>query len=254
MNLFFEYINYRWNAKGRHGIHSPFVYDFVDKCLKLKINESDDKQRRDFFSYLKSLHHVINVEDFGAGSKHFKNQRKVSDLFYISSSKGRYGKLLYQLVKFYQPKKILEFGTSMGVGSFMMSIAKQDAEITTVEACKNTHRQASDNLQKMNVMNVQVLHSTFEDFLKQNQQVFDLIFIDGHHDGEALKQYLKQLKPFSHNDTIFVLDDIRWSKSMKKSFDEIISDENYHLTLDLFRMGIVIPRNQQVKEHFIIKI
>jgi hypothetical protein len=28
-----EYIKYRWKAKTRHGIHSPFVYDLIDKVL-----------------------------------------------------------------------------------------------------------------------------------------------------------------------------------------------------------------------------
>lgn len=31
-----EWVKYRWRAKGRHGVHSPFVYDFVDKGLHRK--------------------------------------------------------------------------------------------------------------------------------------------------------------------------------------------------------------------------
>lgn len=28
-----QYLKYRWKAKGRHGTHSPFVYDFIEHVL-----------------------------------------------------------------------------------------------------------------------------------------------------------------------------------------------------------------------------
>ncbi|MEN9972593.1 MAG: hypothetical protein RIS20_940 [Bacteroidota bacterium] len=39
MNRFFEIIKYTWKAKGRHGIHSPFVYDLVDTGFKLGVSK-----------------------------------------------------------------------------------------------------------------------------------------------------------------------------------------------------------------------
>lgn len=35
-HTFTEYLRYRWKAKTRHGIHSPFVYSFIDKGLSQK--------------------------------------------------------------------------------------------------------------------------------------------------------------------------------------------------------------------------
>jgi hypothetical protein len=43
VNRFFESIKYSWKAKGRHGIHSPFVYDLVDNCFQLALSKKQLK-------------------------------------------------------------------------------------------------------------------------------------------------------------------------------------------------------------------
>jgi hypothetical protein len=40
VNRFIEIIKYTWKAKGRHGIHSPFVYDLMDKCFKIPVSRT----------------------------------------------------------------------------------------------------------------------------------------------------------------------------------------------------------------------
>jgi hypothetical protein len=64
--------------------------------------------------------------------------------------------------------------------------------------------------------------------------------------------YLDRLDRITHDSTLFVLDDIRWSASMKAAFDQLVESEQYHVTLDLFRTGIILKRPQQVKEHFVL--
>ncbi len=33
IHSFIQYLQYKWKAKSRHGIHSPFVYDLIDHVL-----------------------------------------------------------------------------------------------------------------------------------------------------------------------------------------------------------------------------
>ncbi len=254
MNIVFEYIKYKWNAKGRHGIHSPFVYDLVDKVFKkIDFSASNLKLLNQTFRSLKNNKKTITIKDFGAGSHKLGNQRSIQEIFRVSSSKGHYGKILFQLSNYFQPKQILEFGTSLGIGTLHFHLGNPDSLITTIEACPETLNFTKDFLQDK-VSNVNFIESTFSDFLNQiSTKKYDLIFVDGHHDGKATIDYMQKLEKHSHNDTIFILDDIRWSDDMFEAWSILRNSKKYNVSIDLFRMGILMPRKQQVKEHFVLR-
>lgn len=255
MNFVSEYIKYFIKSKGRHGIHSPFVYELLDKCLKIKTPNEFISTLKELQKSLSSNKTLIQIEDAGAGSKKLSNERTIKSIYKTASCKGVYAKLLFQLSNYYKPKNILELGTSLGIGTIHLSSGNPRANIVTVDACKNTIELARLNFLKLNLQNIEVVNAKFEDYLMQeNRIIFNLVYIDGHHDGKALKKYLRLLSKITDENTIFLLDDIRWSKDMFESWNEILSSEEFHLTMDLLRMGIIIRRPQQVKEHFVIKL
>jgi hypothetical protein len=83
VEIAFKYLQYYLtasNSKG-HGIHSPFVFDFVTNVLNDDRNfycyDSIEKLRQ---SLLKDKT-VLDIQDFGAGSTVAKsNKRRVSDI------------------------------------------------------------------------------------------------------------------------------------------------------------------------------
>ena len=253
MNIAFEYIKYKWNAKGRHGIHSPFIFELVDKTFKIEFPSPVKSFLNATFDELGNTNKMIEIKDFGAGSHKLGKSRKINQIFNTSSSKGKYGKILFQLTTHFQPKKILEFGTSLGVGTLHFHLGNPSAKITTIDACPETARFARNYL-KDKVSNVDFIESTFLDFLSKLEiERYDLIFVDGHHDGNATLAYMTQLEKHAHNDTIFILDDIRWSDAMFYTWNLLCKSDKYHVSIDLFRMGILIPRKQQEKEHFVLR-
>lgn len=252
MNIVLEYIKYRLNAKYLHGVHSPFVYDFMKNAMGINIKEQHQKEILQCISNVNSNKKEIIVQDYGAKSKKLRGKRSVREIFKTSSSYGKNALLLYRISNYFKPKRILELGTSIGIGSLHLHLGCPSAHITSVEGCQETFNLAKQNLESTNI---ELMNSTFYDYIKSlNEETFDLIFIDGHHDGEALKYYLKLLSDYIHNDTIIVLDDIRWSKSMFNAWNKIKLEKKYHLSIDFFRMGVLMKRPQQEKEHFILKL
>lgn len=197
---------------------------------------------------------TIAVADFGAGSKKLGNQRKISSIYRTSSSKGRFAQFFYQLAGFYRPNRILEFGTSLGIGTIHFAKGNPNAEIITVEACPETAKIAQSNFQLVKATNIQLINQTFNDFIPQLKPgKFDLIFIDGHHDGTALLNYVDALEPWMHDETMVILDDIRWSDSMLNAWNLLRVDTRFNVSIDFFRMGMLVKRPSQEKEHFFIK-
>lgn len=254
LNIVIDYIKYLIKARGRQGIHSPFVYSLVNNCLSIKLKDEDVKTIKKWDELIKKDKDRIQVNDLGAGSKKLNNNRKVAEIYKISSSKKKYGKLLYQLSKYYKPNNVLELGTSLGTGTIFMHLGNKNAEITTVEGCPNTANKAKfywNGILKTNKIKVEI--NNFTTAIENLKDQFDFIFIDGNHKRTAVMEMLKSLKSNIHDETIIIIDDIRWNTDMKNLWLNLVDLPEYHLTLDFFRMGIIMKRPHQRKEHFIIR-
>jgi len=255
VNLIVEGIKYQLHAKKRQGIHSPFIYDLVDKGLTRKVANEHKTILKAFDLTQQHDTRVIHITDLGAGSRKLSTQRNIQDIHRVSSSGRRYGRLLYLLCKHYKPLHILELGTSLGRGSLAMHLGHSEAQITTIEGSPEIAAIASENINKFatNPTNIEVITSSFSTYLSDlDNATFDLVYIDGHHEGKALRNYLDQIMPFTHEQTLFLLDDIRWNDDMFKAWNELISDERFHVSIDFFRMGVLSSRPAQAKEHFIL--
>jgi hypothetical protein len=57
----------------------------------------------------------------------------------------------------------------------------------------------------------------------------------------------------AHEGSIFIFDDIHWSKEMELAWEEIKNHPKVTVTLDLFKIGIVFFHTGQMKQHFRIR-
>ena len=83
------------------------------------------------------------------------------------------------------------------------------------------------------------LHETLSGCLADHGP-FDLVFVDGHHDGPATIDYFHQIRPHVAPSGLMIFDDIRWSRSMSDAWAEIQEHEELAGALDFRQTGIVM--------------
>ena len=109
---YFQYYFSASDSKG-HGMHSPFVFEFITKVLNDKTKYPAYKQVEDLRKQLSQEQTVLTIEDFGAGSTADKtNQRSIASIAKNAAKPAKYGQLLHRMIIHYQPQTILELGTS----------------------------------------------------------------------------------------------------------------------------------------------
>jgi predicted O-methyltransferase YrrM len=252
-----KYINYYLtasNGKG-HGVHSPFVFEFITKVLNDRIHYPEYKKVEALRKQLLQDSRLFVVEDFGAGGEFLKKHEKTINSIARNAAKSRkYGQLLFRIVKNYQPATILELGTSLGITTSYLSLAKPGARLITMEGADEIANVAKQNFKKLALKNVELIKGNFDNTLSSViSQVpsIDLAFIDGNHRKEPTERYYKKLLTKTNNDSIFIFDDIHWSSGMEAAWDTIKNDSAVTCTIDLFFIGIVFFRNKfKEKQHF----
>ncbi len=252
-----NYLKFLSKSKNQHGVHSPFVYDLLTKCLYKKPSPSIRFELSRFRRELLSDHRVIEVKDYGAGSKIFNsNKRKISELAkHVGISKKR-AMLLYQLVNYFKPSRILEVGTSLGISTNALSLGNPRAKITTLEGCDKTAKVAESMFRKYKLTNIEVVKGDFKNtyFDVLRDTIFDLIYFDGNHSKVATLEYFESCLDHVHNNSVLLFDDIYWSNEMREAWQEIKKHPRTRVTIDSYQWGFVFLRKEQQKEHFTIRV
>ncbi|MBD0833079.1 O-methyltransferase [Aestuariibaculum sediminum] len=247
-----QYIKFLFRSTNQHGVHSPFVYNLVTKCFYNRKKHPDYQKISDFKKHLLLKNESLTITDLGAGSNVCKqNTRPLKHVAKYSGTTIKRAQLLYRLMNYLKIKSALELGTSLGIATQAMALAK-DLRITTVEGCTNTYHQAKKNL--LPFKNITLVNSEFEAAINAlKNDTYDLIFFDGNHSKKATLKYFESLIKSKHNDSVFIFDDIYWSKDMTEAWETIKQHPEVKVTIDTFYWGFVFFRKEQEKEHFTIR-
>lgn len=174
-----------------------------------------------------------------------------------SAKPKKFGQLLFRMIRCYQPRTVLELGTSLGITTSYLSLANPGSSVITMEGAKEVAAAAKRNISNMGLNNITFVEGNFDDTLQQVTNGcpgIDLAFVDGNHRREPTERYFLQLLEKKHNDSIFIFDDIHWSAEMEAAWNTIRRHPAVRCSIDLFFIGIVFFRREfHEKQHFSIR-
>ena len=254
---YFHYYLTAANGKG-HGIHSPFVYEFVREVLNGTPDKTGHAAVEALRRQLQTDGRMLLIEDLGAGSASGAGrERSVGEITKRAAKPEKLGQLLHRMARFYGPKTIVELGTSMGLSTAYLSLGAPGSKVFTIEGSDAIAGVAEENFRRLGLDHIELYRGNFDDVLEKvltRTGLVDMAFVDGNHRLEPTMRYFNMLLERSAANSVLIFDDIHWSTEMEAAWDRIKADPRVYLTVDLFFLGLVFRREEfKVKQDFVIR-
>jgi predicted O-methyltransferase YrrM len=252
------YLRYLKLAKSRHGVHSPYVYRLMEEVLTNNKRYYSFEALELIRKSMKVDERMVRVKDYGAGSK--RNNESIRSVGKIAASalkRTKYSQILFKLADFVEAKTILELGTSLGMSTAYLGKACKAARIYTLEGCPETAAIAREYLDKLAINNAEIIVGNFDETLSNvldNEQSFDVVFMDGNHREEPTKQYFEQIIKKINSKSVIIVDDIHWSEGMERAWEDIRQHPQVRVSIDIFEMGILFFDTSLTKQHFVLRV
>ncbi len=247
-------------------LHSPFIFGLYQTCIKQQKDHTTFNEIENIRKQLLKNTNIITYTDLGAGSNLLSNniEKSIGSIAKAHLKPARIAQIIHRIVLNYKYKNIIELGTSLGVtSSYIASALKQNFEpnvvnFTTIEGSSAIKQIANKQFTSLKLSDY--INSVEGNFNEQLEPVLnsyknvDVFFVDGNHTYEATMKYFEKALPFAHNDSVFIFDDIYWSSGMTKAWEEIKLHSKVQQTVDLFFIGLVYFRTEQIRQHFKLRV
>lgn len=156
------------------------------------------------------------------------------------------GRLLTIISKIMQPKNIIEIGTFTGYATLCLAegLAK-DGKITTLDVNKELSylpKKYFIESEFSSQINFEIQDA--KEFLKETEEIFDLVFIDA--DKENYVEYFKLIKPKIKSGSVILFDNVLWygkvlEENPKQKSTQIIKELNEMIAKDDDFENLILP-------------
>ncbi len=232
---------FAFRARSWRLTHPPHLYALFEAMQKPARHPDMAALRRAF----RTDRTPLEAPDAGAGSRS-SGDRTVAHVARTALKSPKEAGQMARMVEVLRADHVLELGTCLGLTS--ATLARAGAAVITIEADPQLAALAAAGWRELGVQ-VRGEGGTFADRLPELEREwqaaghpgFGLIFIDGHHDGAALVDYVRRLRPWlaaSEGPAAIVCDDIRWSPSMWAAWNALQGE--WPVAVDLGTWGLLM--------------
>lgn len=246
------YIKHLLTAKNRggHGIHSPFLYDFIQHVILEKhpfyCFESIEKQRINLVS------NSTHIEIPGDKAEE-KRLLRISNLARQQLTPARKNQLLFRICARYHFKKVVEIGTSLGISTLYLSSSDSRLTCISIEVNESMAGLVKEQLEKAGKTNARVLTIDSSSGLQEllgSAGVQDLIYISALQSSLRVTEYFNCCVNFIHNNSIIVIDSPYRSVDASSAWQSIKNHPGVHASMDLYTLGIVFFNPAFANKHY----
>ena len=199
---------------------------------------------------------LVDSSTFGASSQvSVSGSQEIRKVVKSGSLTPKYGHLLFRLINNLKLRHILELGTGVGAGTLFFALPSKESLVWTIEGNAEKSQVARRLFECHQLGNINTVQGRFSDVLPDvlsQMPSLDFVFFDGDHRREPTLAYFYRCVEKAHSDTLFVFDDIHWSRGMESAWNEIIKHPAVTVSVDLFRLGLVFFKKDCSKQHYVV--
>lgn len=212
------------------------------EALRARIAHKPDTYR--FVQHANPLGDVRWLERAAGGevtSRHLANSTSVDP---------RWGMFLHLCADGFAAQTILEMGACVGISAAYLASARSQPRLVTIDASEALAEVARETLAAITdraAMVVEPFASGLPRALASIDAPIDLAYIDGHHDEEATRHYVRTVVPHLAPGALVVLDDIHLYAEMLRAWEAVASMPGFETALNIGRFGLLVWRGGEVR-------
>lgn len=200
-----------------HGIHSPFVFNFITKVIE---------EKSAYYAYNDIREFLISLPE-------------------MTFNETKFERLLFKCLNYFNAKTILELGAGTGINTLYLTVVSNHSKCISVETNKDKN-EAAKNLYKKWGYNIQLEKNLFPTLDKP----VDCILLNLRHYEANPAELTNYLLTSVHENSFIIIDGIRTNRKHQMLWKRLIGRDEVFVSMDLFHIGVLFFNPKYYKRNF----